>query len=80
MGWSVHIVRPELNRIFKETGRKYRVLHPQQIHQGVLIEYSGDSELPVRFKREISALFPDFVYVDFILADIADEQIKWDNA
>lgn len=82
MGWSIDTVRPELNKIFKEAERKYRITHPQQPHQGVIIEHLGDKELPVRFKLRIAELFPDFVYIDFLLVQQSQavaEQMVWDN-
>ena len=82
MGWSIDTVRPELNRIFKEAGRKYRITHPQAPHVGVVIEHLGDKDLPVVFKRQIARIFPDFVYIDFILvqaAQVVAEQMDWDN-
>ena len=82
MGWCIDIVRPELNKIFKEAGRKYRITHPQSSHQGVVIEYLGDDDIRNSSKKRISELFPDFVYIDFVLVqasqDVAD-QMEWDN-
>ena len=82
MGWSIDIVRPELNKIFKEANRKYRITHPQSPHQGVVIEHLGNTDLPVRFKRQIAELFPDFVYIDFLLVQQSQEvaeQVEWSN-
>ena len=82
MGWSIEIVLPELNKIFKEAGRRYRITHPQQIHQGVIIEHLGDKDLPIRFKRQIAELFPEFVYIDFVQVPMATEvadQLEWTN-
>ena len=85
MGWGIDIARPELRRIFKEAKRKYRITHPQQAHEGVVIEYAGDDEeddIPNRFKQRIAGLFPDFVYIQFVLVPLAPEvveQQEWDN-
>ncbi len=82
MGWSIETVLPELNKIFKEAGRKYRITHPQQAHQGVIIEHLGDKDLAIRFKRQIAELFPDFVYIDFVLVQQSQavaEQMEWNN-
>ncbi len=82
MGWSIDTARPELNKIFKEAGRKYRITHPQQAHLGVIIEHLGNRDLPVRFKRRIAELFPEAVYIDFVLVQqsqaVAD-QMEWDD-
>lgn len=82
MGWSIDTVRPELNKIFKEADRKYRITHPQQPHLGVIIEHLGDKDLPVRFKKQIAELFPEPVYIDFVLvqqSQVVAEQLEWDN-
>ena len=82
MGWSIDTVRPELNKIFKEAGRKYRITHPQQAHLGVVIEHLGDKDLSVRFKRQIVELFPEVVYVDFVLvqeSQVVADQMEWSN-
>ena len=82
MGWCIDTARPELNKIFKEAGRYYRITHPQQPHQGVVIEYIGDEDLSSRFKKRIAELFPDFVYIDFVLvqeSQVVADQMVWDN-
>lgn len=82
MGWSIDTVRPQLNKIFLEADRRYRITHPQQPSQGVVIEHLGKDDLPVRFKKQIANLFPDFVYIDFVLVqqsqEVADQR-TWDN-
>ena len=82
MGWSIDTVRPELNKAFKEAERKYRITHPQSLHQGVVIEHLGNTDLHSKFKIRIVELFPDFVYVDFVLvqqSQVVAEQMRWDN-
>lgn len=82
MGWSIDTVRPELNKIFKEAGRKYRITHPQSAHQGVVIEYLGNDDVSPRFKKRLAELFPEFVYIDFVLvqqSQVVAEQMEWDN-
>ena len=82
MGWSIEIVLPELNKIFEEAGRRYRITHPQQAHQGVIIEHLGDKDLAIRFKRQIAELFPDFVYIDFVQvqqSQVVADQMEWNN-
>ncbi len=82
MGWSIDTVRPELNKIFKEAGRKYRITHPQQAHLGVIVEHLGNRDLPVRFKMRIAELFPEAVYIDFVLvqqSQVVADQMEWDD-
>ena len=82
MGWSIDTVRSELNKIFKEAGRKYRITHPQSAHHGVVIEHLGDEDLSNRFKKRIAELFPDFVYIDFVLVQatqVVADQMEWDS-
>ena len=85
MGWSVDIVRPKLDTIFKEAGRKYRVTRPQSSQQAVVVEYlstDDDKDIAPRFKLRIAELFPDFVYIDFVMVQatqVVAEQMEWDN-
>ena len=82
MGWSIDIVRPDLNKIFREADRYYRITHPQQPSQGVVIEHLGDEDLQPGFKKRISNLFPEFVYVEFVLVQLSQvvaDQMEWDN-
>ena len=47
-----------------------------------MIEHLGDTDLPVRFKRQIAELFPELVYIDFVLVQQSQEvagQRDWDN-
>ncbi len=85
MGWSVEIVKPQLDKIFKESGRKYRITRPQSSQQAVVVEYltnDDGKDIASRFKLRIAELFPDFVYIDFILiqaSQIVADQMEWDN-
>ena len=84
MGWSIETVRPALDKIFKEAGRKYRITRPQSSQQGVVVEYLTieGKDIPLRFKMRIAELLPDFVYVDFIsieASQVVAEQMEWDN-
>ena len=79
MGWSIDVVRPELDDIFKEAKRYYRLTHPQSASVSVIVEYSGDRDLPIRYKSRIVELLPDFVYVQFINNATAPENAVWDN-
>lgn len=85
MGWGIEVVRPGLRKIFREAKRKYRITHPQQAHEGVVIEYTAkdaEDDIDNRFKQRIAELFPDFVYIDFVPVPLAPEvadQQEWDN-
>lgn len=82
MGWCIDTARIGLNKIFKDANRKYRITHPQQPSEGVVIEHLGNRDLAVRYKIQVTELFPDFVYIDFILVQQSQEvagQIRWDN-
>ena len=82
MGWSIDTSRPSLKKIFKEAGMKYRITHPQSSQQTVTIEYLGKDDITDGFKKRIAALFPDFVYIEFVLVEatpaVGDQQ-EWDN-
>jgi DNA-directed RNA polymerase subunit L len=62
MGWSVEIIRPQLDAIFKENGIKYDIQHPDAMSPMVYITYEG--KLADKVIRYIVDLFPEFVYVD----------------
>jgi len=85
MGWSLDILKPELNRIFREAKRKYRVTHPQSPKEAVIVEYEGEKEedeIAQRFKVRIVELFPEFVFVEFVVVPVSEEtsaQMTWWN-
>ena len=62
MGWSIEIVKPQLDKILKEN--EYRIEHPDALSPRVNIYYNG--EIDRLAMREIVALFPDFVYINFM--------------
>ena len=84
MGWSIDTARIELNRIFREAKRSYRLTRPQSAQISIVVEYATtdtDDDLNNRFKQRIIALFPDFVYIDFIPVPVkpeVSEQMHWD--
>lgn len=62
MGWSVEIIKPTLDAIFKEHGIKYDITHPDAMSPMVYITYEGKvSPEVIKF---VVDLFPEFVYVD----------------
>jgi len=85
MGWSVETIKVQIDKIFREAGRKYRITRPQSSQQAVVVEYLSSEDgkdIPLRFKTRIVELLPDFVYVDFILiqaSQVVAEQMEWDN-
>lgn len=83
MGWSIDTARADLDKIFRQEDRLYHITHAQSAHQGVVIEHLGDEDLPVRVKKAVANMFPDFVYIDFILvqaSQVVGKQMEWDNA
>lgn len=84
MGWSIDVIRIDLNKQFKEAHRSYRITRPQSAQQAVVIEYSGkdtEDDITNERKRRIAELFPDFVYVEFNLVVVTSEvsdQMAWD--
>lgn len=82
MGWCIDTARINLNKIFKEVDRKYRITHPESSQQQVVIEHLGSKDLDARLKKRVTDLFPEFVYVNFVLVqasqEVADRQ-EWDN-
>ena len=63
MGWSLDMVRPELDKVFKQVKIRYRASHPDAMSPRIHIEYEGDLKQPTM--KYIADLFPDFVYIDF---------------
>ena len=62
MGWSIDIVRPQLDKLLKDN--EYRIEHPDAISPRVNIYYEGDMDRLTM--REVVNLFPDFVYVNLM--------------
>ena len=68
MGWSIEIVKPEIDKILrpwlKNSGINYVITHPDALSQRVNITYEGN--MGMEQMEKIVALFPDFVYVNFM--------------
>ncbi|KKN26608.1 hypothetical protein LCGC14_0873010 [marine sediment metagenome] len=65
MAWSELTARPEVNKIFRKLKLKYtlrRILEAS----GYTIQILHESELSIPTVVEILALFPDFIYVEFV--------------
>jgi len=65
MGWSIDLVRKELDSIFTNMERQYDITHPSSSTPIILIRHEGDIP-PAGVVKSIVALFPEFVYVDFM--------------
>jgi len=65
MGWSIDLVRNKLDDIFANMERKYQVTHPGGSTSTIMIQHEGDIP-PPGVVKSIVALFPEFVYVDFV--------------
>lgn len=63
MGWSLDTIKPMVDQVFKEMKMNYDMIHPSSVEPRVYIKHSG--VLPPEAKGLITALFPDFVAVEF---------------
>lgn len=63
MGWSLDTIKPMVDQIFKGMKMDYDIIHPSSVEPRVYIKHNG--VLPVEAKGLITALFPDFVAVEF---------------
>ena len=64
MGWSIELIRPDLDGIFAKLGVKYDIQRPDSLSPRVVITYDG--KLPPTTIKYIVNLFPEAVYVDFM--------------
>ena len=63
MGWSLDTIKPMIDKVFKDMNMQYDMIHPSSVEPRVYIKHSG--VLPAEAKGLITALFPDFVAVEF---------------
>ena len=63
MGWSIENVRPQMDVIFSNEGKKYKMNHPNAMSPRVYIQHEG--EISTEVKDTIVSLFPEMVYIDF---------------
>lgn len=63
MGWSIENIKPQLDKIFENEGKRYSMQHPNAMSPRVYIQHEG--ELSTEAQHAVVALFPEFVYVDF---------------
>ena len=63
MAWSLATIVPELDLIFAQEEKKYRIQHPNALSPRIFIQHEGNIEKKVI--NTIVGLFPEGVYVDF---------------
>lgn len=63
MGWSLDLIKEQLDDIFARLGMKYEAQHPDSMYPAIFIIH--EKELPVKTRKHIASLLPDFVYVSF---------------
>ena len=75
MGWSIENIRPQLDSIFENEGKRYSMQHPNALSPRVYLQHEG--EILTETKHSIVALFPEFVYIDFFPnMSFGDEPIR----
>ena len=77
MGWSISIVTSQIDRILRpwlKNSVQYKLTHPDAMSPRVNFVYTGT--MGEEQMKAITALFPDFVYVNFMKekADSIDKQ------
>lgn len=65
MGWSVDLVRSDLDTIFSGMERQYDITHPETSSPTIMIRHEDDM-LPKGVLVSIVKLFPEFVYLHFM--------------
>ena len=63
MGWSIENVRPQMDVIFENEGKRYSMQHPNAMSPRVYLQHEG--EISTETKFTITSLFPEIVYIDF---------------
>ena len=75
MGWSIENLRPQLDSIFQNEGKRYSMQHPNALSPRVYLQHEG--EISTEIKHSIVSLFPEFVYIDFFpKMSFGDEPIR----
>lgn len=64
MGWSIDIVKRDLDSIFAGLEKQYRIQHAEATQPTVMISHEG--EIPLNVAKNIVGMFPEFVYVNFV--------------
>lgn len=67
MGWSIDIVKPRIDRLLRpwlKNSVQYKVSHPDAMSPRVNFVYTGS--MSQGQMEGIVALFPEFVYVNFM--------------
>ena len=67
MGWSISIVESQIDKILRpwlKNSVQYKLTHPDAMSPRVNFVYTGI--LSEENMKSVTALFPDFVYVNFL--------------
>lgn len=64
MGWTIDLFRTDLDSIFKGLEKQYTIQHVEATQPTIRIMHEGD--IPRNVMKGIVAMFPDFVYVNFV--------------
>ena len=72
MGWSIDIVREEVEAIFKAKDIKCTVDRPDSMQPNVYITYDTMEDIPLETKRAIVKKFPDNVHISFAKAHLPE--------
>jgi len=63
MGWSIENIRPQVDALFANEGKRYAMQHPNALSPRVYIQHEG--EISTEAKFALTSLFPEMVYIDF---------------
>ena len=63
MGWSIENLRPQMDVIFENEGKRYKMQHPNALSPRVYLQHEG--EISTDTMSTINNLFPEYVYIDF---------------
>jgi len=74
MGWSIDVIEPAIDLIFRSLGVSYQLNRPDALSPRVFINHDG--EIPVEAKQSITSLFPETVRVDFFNVHIPGVIVK----
>lgn len=65
MGWSIDLVRSELDNIFSNMDRQYDITRPGSSYPLIMIRHEGEIP-PKNVVKSIVSLFPEDVYIEFV--------------
>ena len=64
MGWSIDIYKADLDSIFAGLKKQYTIQNINAETPAVMIKHEG--EIPLNVMKGIVAMFPEFVYINFV--------------